>query len=150
LVDTVRTGLWNPWYEGVSTIVSAQGDMMWQMTEADLLTATIRTLVSKNSVTDEKLPYLAPLRVDGSFAHWFSSGLLVAGDVQLIGTRAPDLRASRTLDPFVLLDISAEYSFLPGWRVLSRIANLLGTRHEWWEGYVSLPRTGSLGITYSW
>jgi outer membrane cobalamin receptor len=120
------------------------------MTDADLFTATVRALVSNNSVTDEKLPYLAPLRIDGGYAHWFPFGLLVAGDLEVIGSRSPDLRASRTLDTFVLLDLSAEYGFLPGWRVLGRVANLLGTRHEWWEGYVALPRTGELGITYSW
>jgi hypothetical protein len=149
-VDTARVGLWDAWYEGVSTIVSAEGDLTWQMTEADLFTAKMRTLLSKNSVTEEKIPYLPALRIDGSYAHWFSFGLLIAGDVKMIGARSADLQASRTLDPFVLLDVSAEYNFLPGWRVLGQIANLLGLRHEWWEGYVALPRTGSLGISYSW
>lgn len=150
VVDSARVGLWDAWYDGVSTVYSAEGDLMWQVTEADLLTARIRTLVSKNSVTDEKLPYLSPLRVDGSIAHWFPFGLLIAGDLQMIGTRTTDLSGSRTLEPFVLLDISAEYSFLPGWRVQGQVRNLLGVRYEWWEGYVSLPRTGSLGVSYSW
>lgn len=149
-VDTARVGLWDPWYRGVSTVFSAEGDLMWQVTEADLLTARIRTLESKNSVTDEQIPYLSPLHVDGSFAHWFPFGLLVAGDAQMIGTRTTDLSGSRSLEPFVLLDVSAEYTFLPGWRVRGQVKNFLGTRYEWWEGYVSLPRTGSLGISYSW
>ncbi len=149
-VDTARVGLWDAWYSGVSTVYSAEGDLKWQVTEADLLTARIRTLVSKNSVTDEQLPYLSPLRVDGGYARWFSFGLLVAGDVQMIGARTTDLSGSRTLESFVLLDINAEYTFLPGWRVRGEVRNLLGTRYEWWEGYVSTPRSGSLGISYSW
>jgi outer membrane cobalamin receptor len=70
--------------------------------------------------------------------------------VQMVGTRTADLSGSRTLEPFVLLDVSAQYSFLPGWWVQGEIRNLLGTRYEWWEGYVSLPRTASLGIAYNW
>ncbi len=149
-VDSARVGLWDAWYDGVSTVYSAEGDLMWQVSDADLLTAGIHTLASKNSVTGEELPYLSPLLVDGSAAHWFPFGLVIGGDVQMVGTRTTDLQGSRTLEPFVLLNISAEYSFLPGWRVRGEVRNLLGTRYEWWEGYVALPRTGSLGIAYNW
>ncbi len=145
-VDSARVGLWDAWYDGVSTVYSAEGDLMWQVTDADLLTAGVHTLTSRNSATDEKLPYLPSLLVDGSAAHWFPFGLVIGGDVQMVGTRTTDLPGSRTLESFVLLDLSAEYTFLPGWRVRGDIRNLLGTRYEWWEGYVALPRTGSLGI----
>jgi hypothetical protein len=149
-VDTARVGLWDPWYDGVSTVFTGQGDLTWQMTDADLFTATVRALVSDNSATEEKLPYLAPLRIDGSYGHWFPFGLLLTGDVEMVGERSPDLLASRTLKSFVLLNLSAEYGFLPGWRVMGRVDNLLGARSEWWEGYVAPPRTGWLGLAYSW
>lgn len=149
-VDSARVGLWDAWYDGVSTVYSAEGDLMWQVTDADLLTASLHTLASSNSVTGEKLPYLSPLLVDASAAHWFPFGLVIGGEVQMVGTRTTDLLGSRTLEPFVLLDVSADYSFLPGWRVRGEIRNLLGTRYEWWEGYAALPRTGSLGVAYNW
>jgi len=149
-VDSAQTGVWLPWYEGTSSLVSVGGDLMWELTVADLISATVRSTLSHNSATGEKIPYVPAVRIDFGYAHWFPFGLRVTGDARLIGSRSIDLGDTRGLAPAFLVDAGAEYVFLPGWRAMGKLDNLLGAKFVVWDRYAGLPRSVSLAVGYIW
>ena len=149
-VDTARAGEWDLQYDGTASYYGFIAEASFTPTESDLLSASLKVGGSRNSLTGHMIPYVAPVMLDAYYEHRFPFRLTLAAAVRVVGIRYADPLSVRRLDSFMLLDVRAEYVFAPRWKGFLQVENLAGMRNQWWEGYVGLPRTGALGVSYAW
>jgi hypothetical protein len=149
-VDTAAIRLWSPAYDGTVRIISLDADLYADATDRDNLGASLSVRSSRSSISDKSVPYLPMLLVSGLYQHRFPFGLTLGTTMQVIGSQYADLEEQRSLAAFTLWDVKAEYALAPRWVVTGAVQNLLDQKQVWWEGYAGLPRTASLGMSYTW
>jgi hypothetical protein len=149
-VDTGRTGIWKPYYDGASTMLAFIGDVTWSVTAHDLLAGSIGFRSSKNSVTGNRIPYVPVASAEAFYEHRFAFPLTLGAGMRIVGQRTTDLAENRSLKAFTLINATAAYEFLPRWQAILRVDNLLNVKYQWWEGYAGVPARGFLGVSFSW
>jgi hypothetical protein len=149
-VDTARTGEWDLAYDGTASYYAFVAEGSFTPSESDLLSASVRVGGSRNSLTGHAIPYVAPVTVDACYEHRFPFSVTLATAARIVGIRYADPRSERRLDPFLLLDVKADYMFAPRWKAFLQVENLAGMKNQRWEGYAGLPRTAALGVSYAW
>lgn len=149
-VDTGRVGVWEGYYDGITSILGFRADLTWSITGQDGLIASLLVQTSDNTVTDKRVPNVPAALADLAYEHRFAFPLTIGAGAKVVGQRYADLQNERSLDAFTLISLGASYGFLPGWRVFLRIDNLFDVRYEWWEMYRGVPTLGTLGASYSW
>lgn len=149
-VDTSAAGLWHPVYDGTVRILSLDADVYADVTEQDNIGASVSLRSTRWSETGGAVPYLPRVLVSGLYQHRFPFGLTLGTTMQIIGSQYADPRRRRSLAAFTLWDVKAEYMVAPRWAVNGTVQNLLDQKQVWWEGYAGLPRTASLGMSFTW
>jgi len=149
-VDPTAIRLWSSEYEGSVRIISMDADIYADITDSDNLGASASVRSTRYSVTSKSVPYLPVLLISGLYQHRFAFGLTVGTTMQVIGKQYADTHEQRSLATFTLWDVRAEYALVPRWNVNATVQNLLDQKQVWWEGYAGLPRTVSLGMSFTW
>jgi hypothetical protein len=135
-----------------ATIVSAEAEALWRLSNADLLTlnATItssqgeflRTLPGGGSERiREALPYLPPLQASVSYRRQWSNSLSTTVHGVYSGTRTSIASAdgqplTYSLPSFLDVSVSAEYGITERLNVFLRGTNLLNQQILLWDAYV--------------
>ena len=149
-LDTARAGQWGLSYDGTASYYAFVAEASFAPVGSDLLSASVRVGGSRNSLTGHAIPYVAPVTLDACYEYRFPFSVTLATAVRIVGVRYADPQNTRRLDPFMILDVRAEYMFAPLWKAFLQVENLAGMKNQPWEGYLGLPRTAALGVSYAW
>ena len=149
-VDPGATGVWNVIYLGTTRILSLDGEVYADLSDADNLGASLAIRSNKNSATGNRNPYFASFVSSMSYQHRFDLGLSLGSTLQIVGSRSVDLAETRRLPAFVVLDLNAEYTIVPRWGLMFALNDLFNQEQAMWEGYAGLQRTVSLGTSFVW
>lgn len=143
-------GIWTTDYGGTTRNTTFQADLFAKFEANSYFTLSLEINVSKNTVTQWKVPYLPEVRVKGGAWLELAPGFGLFPTVSYVGNRVPDLFATNKLKGFVCANLHAEYA---AWRSLSvstDLMNLTNTRYEEWSGYRAVPLTITGGLTVRW
>lgn len=143
-------GIWNAEYTGTTRIISLDGEMYADITEADNARLSLSVRSNTNSATGVRNPYTPLFLSNAAFQHQFAFGLTTGATLQIVGNRATDLLAKENLPAIALLNLKAEYAIIPRWSVFLLVNDLLDYRQTWWQGYPGIERTVSVGTNLTW
>jgi len=148
--DPAFSGVWTAEYFGNNRLLSFNGDIYLDIAEDGYFAASLKVRGSRNSRTEESIPYYPALLVSGLYTHRFGVGLAVTPSLQVIGKRFTDVRNTHSLPSYALLSVEAEYPIVERLTAALVIHNLLDADQRRFDGYAGLPRTLSLGVGFSW
>jgi hypothetical protein len=157
-VDLDTTGIWTPVYGGVVRSTGFTASVAADFTPDDALHASLTIRQSRWSGVgdgDERLlgdmvPYMPSFQLDAFGLHRFPFGLSIVPSVRLVGSRAVDVRDTRSLTAYLDIGFRAEYIVLPSFTVALSFENIFGTKRTYWDGYPGVPATASLSASYTW
>ena len=109
--------------------------------------AAFDALDPKNRITGKLLPRRAretgQLTVSGPLA----TGLEVSGALRAVGRRFDDAANRNRLPAYEVLDVSARWSFAPGWQLAAAVDNVFDRDYQTARGYSTGGRLWRLEIT---
>lgn len=149
-VDLNSARIWDVIYLGTTRIVSLNGELYANLTNADNLGASLAVRSNRNSETGNRNPYFASFLSSVSYQHRFEFGLSLGSTLQIVGSQSADLADTRALPAFVVFNVSAEYVIIPRWRAMLTLSDIFNQRQTLWEGYAGLQRTVSIGTSFVW
>ena len=141
---------WAVRYDGTTRLSSLNGEVLVDMTKMDHVSGTMTILSTNNSFTGDRVPYLAPVTITGSYLHQFAFGLSTQVAVSLVGERPIGLSGGPMLSSYFLLNASAEYVFGKGFSIFLRLNNIFDEHYSIWNRYQELPFSVLGGITVKW
>lgn len=148
--DPTGEKVWAVEYFGTTRILSFQGDLFADLTDADYIAGSLLLRSSKNSGTDKTVPYLPSAQLTGTYQHRFPFGLLLGASVKLVGQQYVDAGNLQSLSAFTLVDVHGEFTIVRGLSIIGTLTNAFNTPFVWWEGYAGQNRFASLALGYAW
>ncbi|MBI3788951.1 MAG: hypothetical protein HY276_11945, partial [Ignavibacteriales bacterium] len=91
LTDVASPGIWNFFYGGRTTIATFQTDMFAQMYPNSYFTATLAVNSTKNSVTQDRVPYKSDLELSAAYSYAFPFGLRIEPRANFVDRRNVDV-----------------------------------------------------------
>lgn len=150
LTDVASPGIWNFFYGGRTTVATFQTDMFAQMYPNSYFTVTLAVNSTKNSVTQDRVPYKADLELSASYSYSFPFGLRIEPRVNFVDRRNVDVFNSAKLPDYFLLSVRGEYAVAAPLSIALDLHNVLDRKYELWRGYQAPPFTIAFGLTYKW
>lgn len=149
-VDTAGRGMWEPYYAGVTRVLSLEAEVAAELSRNGNLSISILMQQPKNTETGTVAPYMPFSVFSALYQHRFPINLTIGTTFKVVGRRYADLQHTRKLNSFALLGVSAEYVVLPRLTLILALNNILDQKQVWWENYGGLPFTASAGLGYTW
>lgn len=157
-VDRDSAGIWTPVYGGVVHSTGVTASIAADLSQDDVLHATLTLRNARWSGTGsadpllagDAVPYLPGLEIDAFALHRFPFGLSLAPSLRLVGSRAVDPRNSRSLTSYLDIGFRGEYIVLQSFTIALTFENLFGTKRTYWDRYPGVPATAALSAAYSW
>jgi hypothetical protein len=149
-VDEALEGLWRPEYGGVTRIVTLRWDLEAEIGGGHTVSSSLTFQGARNSLTSTTPTYFPSVLISGMYQYRFPFGLSAGGSVRVVGRQSTDLRNTRTVPAFTLVDLTAAYVIIPGLSVNATVQNLLNPSYSWWEGYRAQPRGVAVSLSHSW
>jgi len=141
---------WVVLYDGTTKFFSLSGEIQLNLTSADRLTGTVTILGSKNSATDHRVPYFAPVMISSQYSHRFPFGLATHLSGQFLSQRPIDLHDSQQLSSFFLLSARGEYQVLRNISLSLHLNNIFNEHYSTWNLYQELPFTIRGEVSVRW
>lgn len=142
---------WDVNYVGITRVVSFNGEILVDLTDADRLGGTVTLLSSHNSETDGEVPYLAPIQLSSSYTHQFPFGLSTQVSARFVGRRAVYLYSdSPKLNSYFLLNAGAEYRVHKNFTLFFHLNNIFDEHYSLWNRYQEIPFSLLGGISVKW
>ncbi len=141
---------WVVVYDETTRFFSLNGEVYLNLTRSDRLSGSVTILTSKNSETENRVPYFAPVEVGSQYTHSFPFGLSTQISGRFVGRRPIDLRDSHKLNSFFLLNSMAEYQIRKNLSVSLHLSNILDEHYSTWNLYQELPFTIRGEVSVRW
>jgi outer membrane receptor protein involved in Fe transport len=150
LDEGALAGTWLADYRGTTRVNSFEADLFAKFDANSYFSVSAELLTSKNSLTQERAPYLPGFRLSGGA--WFEllPGLGVHPTVVYVGPRRVGLTRAGEVAGFFTSGISAEYEILSRLSATIDCQNILNARYEEWRGYRATPFTLTAGLRFRW
>ncbi|MBM2840375.1 MAG: hypothetical protein HW412_903 [Bacteroidetes bacterium] len=149
-VDPGSVKVWSVSYGGTTRVVTVNGEVYADITEADNLGASFSIRSNRNTLTGSPNPYFPSFLSSATYQHRFLFALTVGSTLQVVGRQSVDQSDNRHLPAFVVLNLKAEYVIVPRWNVMIVLSNLFDQKQTWWDNYAGLQRTVSFGTSFAW
>ncbi|MFN3630585.1 MAG: TonB-dependent receptor domain-containing protein, partial [Casimicrobiaceae bacterium] len=109
--------------------------------------AAFDALDAKNRITGKRLPRRAQEAGQLTVSGPLLTGLEASGTLRAVGRRFDDAANRSPLPAYEVLDLSARWSFAPGWQLAAGVDNVFDRDYETARGYATGGRRWRLEIT---
>lgn len=150
LTDVASPGIWNFFYGGKTTIATFQTDLFAQVYPNSYFTVGLAVNSTKNSVTQDRVPYVSDFELSAAYSYTFPFGLRIEPRANFVDRRNADLINSAKLPDYLLLNVRGEYAVIERLSIVLDFHNILDRTYELWRGYQASPFMIALGLTYKW
>lgn len=150
LTDVASPGIWNFFYGGKTTIATFQTDLFAQVYPNGYFTVALAVNSTKNSVTQDRVPYVSDFELSASYSYTFPFGLRIEPRANFVDRRNVNVFNSAKLPDYLLLSVRSEYAVIMPLSIVLDLHNILDRKYELWRGYQAPPFMIALGLAYKW
>ena len=145
-----QKGIWTTVYAGMTEITTYALDLFAKFERNGYFAASAAINSTRNTVTEQKIPYVADFEITGRYSREILRALTVTPWMQFVDRRRVDLLAGNKLPMYVVLGLRGEYRLLESLSLAVDVQNASDRRYEVWRGYQAEPFMVSAGASYRW
>ncbi|MBI3585970.1 MAG: TonB-dependent receptor [Ignavibacteriales bacterium] len=150
LTDVASPGIWSFFYGGKTTVATFQTDLFAQVYPNSYFAVVLAVNSTKNSVTQDRVPYKSDFELSASYSYTFPFGLRIEPRANFVDRRNVDVFNSAKLPDYLLLSVRGEYAVMMPLSIVLDLHNILDRKYELWRGYQAPPFMIAFGLTYKW